>query len=341
MGRKDKKYRKSLKGQCDEVLRQMLCFGESKLIAKKSDDMKGKIFSKSTYSNYRTHCHYFLDYVKNNHPEETKLDGARKYIKEYIDYRISKGLSAWTIKLDACAINKLYGISEEDDEFVKTPPRKRENIKRSRYPAKRDKNFNEAKHPEFVNFCRGTGLRSEGIKSIKGDCLYTKEQLNRKIKIFEIGEIGRPHAPEQKLEYKILKDTELFDEKNYIKVKEKGGKVRYAPILDSRAKQIVARIKATPPDKKVWANVNKNADIHSYRADYATEMYKKYARNIEDISKDIPVEINGKTRKNGIYTCRREDESGKKLDVVAQLKVSKALGHNRLDVVAENYLREI
>lgn len=36
---------------------------------------------------------------------------------------------------------------------------------------------------------------------------------------------------------------------------------------------------------------------------------------------------------------RRKDESGKKLDKKAMFLCSKALGHNRIEVVANNYIR--
>ena len=39
-----------------------------------------------------------------------------------------------------------------------------------------------------------------------------------------------------------------------------------------------------------------------------------------------------------VYACRK-DEAGKKLDKAAMLVCSKALGHNRIDVVANNYIR--
>ena len=39
-----------------------------------------------------------------------------------------------------------------------------------------------------------------------------------------------------------------------------------------------------------------------------------------------------------IGVCRK-DEAGKKLDKAAMLVCSKALGHNRISVVADNYIR--
>lgn len=46
----------------------------------------------------------------------------------------------------------------------------------------------------------------------------------------------------------------------------------------------------------------------------------------------------GRRYQSEVYTCRK-DEAGKKLDKAAMLICSKALGHNRISVVADNYIR--
>ncbi len=97
-------------------------------------------------------------------------------------------------------------------------------------------------------------------------------------------------------------------------------------------------MKNTAASEKVWLHVPKNADIHSYRGDYATYIYKKYARKIEDIPYDRTNKGTGKKFQGDVYHCRK-DESGKKLDRKAMLKCTKALGHNRINVVADNYIR--
>ena len=102
--------------------------------------------------------------------------------------------------------------------------------------------------------------------------------------------------------------------------------------------QIVERMKNITPDEKVWQHVNENADIHSYRAEYATTMYRAYARNIEDIPYDRVNRGTGKRFQSEVYVCRK-DEAGRKLDKAAMLLCSKALGHNRISVVADNYIR--
>ena len=97
-------------------------------------------------------------------------------------------------------------------------------------------------------------------------------------------------------------------------------------------------MKDTPKDAKVWQHVNSNADIHSYRSDYAVTIYKQYARPIEEIPFDRVNKGTGKKFQSEVYVCRK-DESGKRLDKKAMLICSKALGHNRIEVVANNYIR--
>lgn len=68
------------------------------------------------------------------------------------------------------------------------------------------------------------------------------------------------------------------------------------------------------------------------------QMYKSYARPLDQIPYDRVNKGTGKRFQGDIYTCRK-DESGKKLDRQAMKKCSKALGHNRISVVADNYIR--
>lgn len=140
---------------------------------------------------------------------------------------------------------------------------------------------------------------------------------------------------------KCLREAlETFPEQDYFihHRKDKGGRYRFAPIIGKNKEQIIERMKNTGKDSKVWEYVNSNADIHGYRGDYATYIYKKYARKIEDIPYDKVNKGTGRRYQSEVYTCRK-DEAGRKLDRAAMLICSKALGHNRVEVVANNYIR--
>lgn len=336
MGYKNKSYRLDLKQQIKNKFEKMLKEGEntSKKEAIADKTAREKIFAYNTYQTYRKHCNYFADYIREKHPKCTTLESAKKYVNEWLEWRINyyknnKGykLSNWTIRLEHQALVKLYDKRPSDPDYFVCPKRRREDIKRSRVDCVRDKHFSVTNNDELIKFCRGTGLRRSEVAGIKGDCLYTKDKLI---------EILSKTTNETKIE--IINDALRFTHQNYfIFVKGKGGKYRLAPIRGKNEKQIVERIVNTPKDQKVWQYVNTNADIHSYRSDYGTALYKEYARPIDQIPYDKRNKL-GIKYQSQVYHCRKDDK-GKKMDKQAMLIASKALGHNRIEVIANNYIR--
>ena len=338
MGRKNKSYYKDLHHQAYDRLNGMQAFGESKKEAIANGTDRGKIFSFNTYQTYWKHTKYFLKYIKETHPECTTLKSAKKYVNEWLQLRTDQGLSAWTIQTEAKALSKLYGIQPDDDGYFKPPKRNREDIKRSRGDRVRDRHFSEENNDELVKFCKGTGLRRSELMELRGKDLVTRAQIEDEIARLNALPAGeRSAAADKRLE--MLQDTRLFDEEYFTHVRNgKGGRERLSPIIGRFAGQIIGRIRETPAEEKVWQYVNTNADIHGYRAEYATAIYKTHARPIQDIPYDRVHRGTGRRYQSEVYTCRK-DEAGKKLDKAAMLVCSKALGHNRISVVADNYIR--
>ena len=338
MGRKNKSYYKDLHQQAYDRLNGMQAFGESKKEAVANGTDRGKIFSFNTYQTYWKHTKYFLKYTKEVHPECTTLKSAKKYVNEWLQLRTDQGLSAWTIQTEAKALSKLYGIQPDDDGYFKPPKRNREDIKRSRGDRVRDRHFSEENNNELVKFCKGTGLRRSELMELRGKDLVTRAQVEDEIARLNALQAGeRSAAADKRLE--MLQDTLLFDEEYFTHVRNgKGGRERLSPIIGQFAGQIIGRIRETPAEEKVWQYVNTNADIHGYRAEYATAIYKAHARPIQDIPYDRVHRGTGRRYQSEVYTCRK-DEAGKKLDKAAMLVCSKALGHNRISVVADNYIR--
>ena len=125
----------------------------------------------------------------------------------------------------------------------------------------------------------------------------------------------------------------------------KGGKTRAAMLVGTpdEIKRAVHYISGMTGQNKV----PNGADVHSYRADYATRIYKQYAQPIEQIKgKRINyTDLTGKTAKGGetiykgaVYYCRK-DKTGQALDRMAMIIASQNLGHNRESVVGEHYLK--
>ena len=345
MGRKNKQYSIDLKQQMYDKLTTMLHAGEgtSKKAAIADGTDRDKIFSYNTYQSYWKHCKYFANYIQENHPECTTIKAAKKYANEWLQYRVDHGglkgqpLSAWTITLEREALGKLYGIKPDDESFFAAPKRHRKDIKRSRGDAVRDRHFSKTNNDEFIKFCKGTGCRRGIMEKLLGKDLYTREEMESEMARLE----DRIRTEAEEKEWGILKDalTQFPDQDYFIHHrKDKGGRYRYSPIIGPNKEQIVERMRNTAPDDHVWQHVPGNADIHGYRGDYATAIYKMYARKIEEIPFDRTNKGTGKRFQSDVYTCRK-DEAGKKLDKAAMLKASKALGHNRLEVVANNYIR--
>ena len=338
MGRKNKAYSKDLHQQAYERLKGMQAFGESKKEAVANGTDREKIFSFSTYKSYWKHIKYFLKYVRENYPKCTTLKKAKKYVNEWLQLRADQGLSAWTIQLEAKALGKLYGISPDDENYFKPPKRNREDIKRSRGDRVRYQHFSKTNNDELIKFCRGTGLRRMELENLRGKDLVSREQIEAEIARIEgIPEDQRPAALTKRLG--MLLDTRLFQEGYFVHVRNgKGGRERLSPIIGKNAEQIIERIRETPAEEKVWQFVHQCADIHSYRAEYATAIYKAHARKIEEIPYDKVNKGTGRRYQGDVYVCRK-DEARKKLDRAAMLVCSKALGHNRVEVVANNYIR--
>jgi len=244
-------------------------------------------------------ANYFAKYCKEQYGCRT-LDECKPYINEWLQKQIEEGKSAYTQKLRACSLAKLYNCKSTD--FIKTEVRNRENISRSRGVKVRDKHFAEHKHKDLVEFCRATGLRRKELRVLTGDKLVYKKE----------------------------------EDKYYIKVDAgaKGGRERLAIIIGN-VESVVERMKSVGTNK-VFDKIPLAADIHSYRADYATAIYKAHARPIEELKCNLGIK-GGNT--GDVYVCRG-DLKGVVYDRKAMKVASKALGHNRISVIAAHYIRK-
>lgn len=321
------KNKKSLKQQVDEELRSMLAIGQSKHVDKVIGETSDKIYSYGTFDAYQQQCIAFAVYCKKQHKAKNLAD-CRQYVNEYLQYNIGKNYSAYTIKLQASALAKLFHCSTK--EFIPTPPRVRKNIKRSRHSAKRDGRYKTGKNDDFIRFCRCTGLRRREITALRGDCLQIK------------------------------------DGKYYIFVKNgKGGRKRISEIVGSDEDiSFVVSILKKAGERKVFDKIP-DIDIHSLRAEYAKSVYEKYARNRNEYKNEKMILYHNRlvitytdksevqqyynpdgTLKKGFtdvrsaYHCRY-DKKSVCYDRMALLKCSQALGHNRASIVADHYLWQI
>lgn len=114
----------------------------------------------------------------------------------------------------------------------------------------------------------------------------------------------------------------------WVHIKEKGGKYRYIPIKMSRKDRLKKIMDDAGKNRVFPDGVPNGMDVHGYRGQFAIDLYKSLARPLEKIPKADR------------YYCRG-DRKGIVLDKKAMLLVSQALGHNRINVIAENYLYDL
>ena len=132
----------------------------------------------------------------------------------------------------------------------------------------------------------------------------------------------------RRAELRVLTGDKLVerDGKYYIHVDRgsKGGRERYAPVVGDieNVKELMERAGTN----RVFEKINSNADIHAYRSDYAVRVYQAAAREIRQLDRSER------------YYCRG-DLKGVIYDRKAMLETSRALGHNRISVIAGHYLR--
>lgn len=315
--------KKSLKLQITETLTGKMAAGRSKHVDKQIQATGEHIYSYETLRGYIKQCCYFADYCKAHHKAKD-LQECKPFINEFLQQGIDRGLSSYTLKLQASALAKLYGCRSTD--FIQTPARKRADITRSRGERVRDRHFSEKNNADLINFCRGTGCRRNVLEKLTGADLITRADIDRTI-IRLRSKTARSRAEEKRLA--MLKDTiKQFSDQDFFIYhrRDKGGRDRISPIIGAHKQEIIDRMRATAPDRKVWEHVSGNADIHGYRSDYATAIYNMYACPLDTLER------------NQKYYCRR-DLRGVIYDKFAMIKASKALGHNRKSVIAGHYLR--
>ena len=66
------------------------------------------IYSISTMKTYRKECITFADWVKQKNNPPKWLHDAQQFVPEYLQFRMQKGGSAWTLQMVRSSLRKLY-----------------------------------------------------------------------------------------------------------------------------------------------------------------------------------------------------------------------------------------
>lgn len=309
--------RKSLENQITHNLKNKTRYGESRHEEKQDLRDKGEyefgvhttfIHSRETFNTYREvgsrYAHWLVEEKGlAKYTDFRKIDD--DYAREYLEYRRDHdNVSIYTLKMERSALGKIYDHTIKID----LPERSHEDISRSRDDVEYDRHFSLEKNSELVDMARACGFR-------RGD-----------------------------LENARLGDFREKDGHLYVHIeKSKGGRDRDAPVLRSLEPKIKEILKdreeqGYSPKDKVFEKVHDAMDVHSFRREYAKELY-------EDVSKDSDYRSVVLSLYNPrIEDCRTDMYHGRGEDNFHGLRddiycVSQALGHNRLDVTVNHYLK--
>ena len=245
MGHKSKK---SLTRQVQEALQAKLHSGDSRHMDKHSPTgTESKLYSFSTFRTYLNIGVKFTQFCKDNYGCKT-LEQCKPHITDYIAHRESY-CSAYTTKLDASALNKIYGTDIRSNKS-----RSRTDVTRSRGAKEMDKHFSVTKNAELVNFLRASGLRRAEATVVRGSDL-----CNCPNSPVGLGIYVRPSGA-------------------------KGGRSRIAPLYCSpqTAQQIQDRCAAVG-NHRLFDHIHSKLDVHSLRAAYAVEVYTQNARDLSTL----------------------------------------------------------
>ncbi len=295
-----------------------IAFGKSKHEAKKDLDFgqsSYKIYGEETYKTYKKECLKYADWLENEKgiKKAKSIDDVKQYTQEYLQERLDKGCSVWTVKMEKSALGMLYGEPIKMD----MPKRDIHNIERSRH----DRNVHfarDGKYKDVYIIALATGGRRADIEKLKVD------------------------------DFK-MQDGKLYV--NF--TQSKGGRDRLTYVRQEYMQdvlKIVQRAKESGQDK-VLEDVPSNMDIHALRKEYAYSLYQDIQRddelrtfllNHEPPRKEYRTSVN----KDGMKVTKevqrdiykdRDNNVFKRDDIYI---ISRMLGHNRIDTAICHYLKK-
>ena len=262
------------------------------------------IYSIRTMESYRQTAKEFAKWAANKGCKNANKV-SRGIVGQYLQERQSNGKSPWTTSKDMAALNKVFGFGLTKAELG-LHSRSINSVTRSRNPTENDKR-DFAKDKDQITFSKATGCRRQSVTAVHlKDCLRNKD--------------GKIVA---------------------VKLTEKGGRERTVPVLNEYKERLTAVVDKHPrlPEKPLFKSYDSHIDNHAFRAEYATSLLHQ----LENERAAGQALFGGDFDSQSLINLKgRDAESaapyrGHDRDICAM--VSGALGHNRLSVVFEHYIR--
>ena len=259
------------------------------------------IFSLGTMETYRAAMQPFAKWLS-AHKVKNAAQITEAYAAAYLREREAAGLSSWTVSRDMAAINKAMGFDLSKKELG-LRQRKKAEITRSREETENDRR-RFGRFQDQITVAKACGCRRASITRITpNDCVR-----NRRGQV-----VG-------------------------IRVVEKGGKERIAPVLNAYKEQVTAIVnRAQDASKPLFTAYDSHIDNHRFRAEYCAALLRQLEQEQSqgkpwfggDLNSQNYIHLSGRDKHWG------ETYRGHATKVVAA--VSGAMGHNRLEIIFSHY----
>lgn len=260
---------------------------------------KQYIYTSSTFDTYAREGKHFRDWLKTEHPEVKHLAQGKQYIDEYLQAQISATTGDGNPRYSA------YTISTRKAALARIYGLSGTDLIAT--PERTREAITRSRQP------------------VDGDKHISPE------KQAFYGRLGRVTGLRRREMEHITGDA-LYRLKNGVYALNvtkgtKGGKPRRVLLYGQPQEDIdaVVAIFQDAGHMRVAPKLPSHFDEHAQRAAYAKGLYNALARPEDEIPKADR------------YICRK-DRAGLVLDKRAMRAVSRCLGHNRIDVIAEHYL---
>jgi integrase len=209
----------------------------------------GTMNSHGTRNGYQEHVMHFIKWVRATHGVRRLeiLDArADELASLYLTERVARGKSPYTVQAERSALRLFFG-QRDLAEAVAIPERRREQIKRSRGPAKRDTEFQPANWQVLIRFLRATGLRRDEARRLQVEDI----QRDSATGVLEVW-IKQGHG--------------------------KGGKPRRIPVLAEHEPDVLVVIGGQrDPSELVFGRIPSRLDIQAIRRAFAQMLYQYHS----------------------------------------------------------------
>lgn len=309
----------SLKYQFNKKIDSLWRYKQSKHLNKKFNQYWDKItgnnltnradgiYSKKTMETYKDSIMKFSTYIQENFKEIKNINSIeKKHASEYLFKLAKEGYSPSTIHTRAAAIAKVMDWTTTD--INRGLPGKN-SLDPSKGRNGTSPHFSIEKHKDLIDFIKNTGCRK----------CEAQEITPSQIKVNKNGSISID-----------------FNSKREYQVQTKGGRPREITRIDKDYQEILKNMKNKAIEKNyktlfqdTTSSAFSHANLHQYRREYAQNLYKNLMEEYKQKEGYYP-------KKD--YFCRGKHAGESYVRDILKI-VSMELGHNREDVVINNYFR--